>query len=80
MSKIRFSKVQLATIGALIGIGLFNPMSVEVLEDYFKLVYTAIFLASTTWVIVFTLKKVLTPETVIPPKTAKTSKAGKFIA
>ena len=79
MKKVNFKKTQLATIGALISIGLFNPMSVEILEDYFKMVYTAIFLVSGAWVIFFVLKKSLTPETNIPSKTAKTSKAGKFV-
>ena len=75
-----FSKVQLVTVGAIIGIGLFNPMSVAVLRDYFEWFYTGVFVLCSVWVVGFLLKKVLTPERVnIPTKSSKTKKAGKLI-
>lgn len=80
MSKPRFNKKQIATMASLVAMGLFNPLAVEVLEDYFKMVYTAIFFGASFWVVYYLLKTVLTPEPVnIPEKTAKTKKAGKFI-
>lgn len=77
---VRFSKVQWVTIGAIIGFGLLNPFSVEVLDEYFKLFYTGVFLACAVWIAGFLLYKVLRPEQVhIPSKNAKTTKAGKFV-
>ena len=69
----RFSKTQIATVGALIVMGVFNPASVAILEDYFKLVYTGLFVVASAWVVVFILVKALTPEKVVVPK----KKAGK---
>lgn len=77
---MRFKKVQLLTMGALVGTGLFNPMSVEVLEDYFKLVYMGVFILCAGWVMGFILYKAFKPEAIkIPAKTAKTQKAGRLI-
>ena len=76
----RFSKTQKATVVALIVMGVFNPMSVEVLNEYFKLVYTGLFVVASAWVVVFILVKALTPEKVaVPAKTKKTEKAGRYI-
>lgn len=78
---VRFSKVQWITIGAIIGFGLLNPFSVEVLDEYFKLFYTGVFLACAVWIVGFLLVKVLRPEPInIPKKSAKTERAGKLIA
>ena len=64
----RFSKTQIATVAALIVMGVFNPASVAILEDYFKLVYTGLFVVASAWVVVFILVKALTPEKVVVPK------------
>lgn len=80
MKKVNFGKGQKITILAIIFTLMFNPMSVEILEEYFKLAYTGMFLMSALWVIGYLLKKVLTPEKVnIPKKNTKTLKAGKLI-
>ena len=81
MKKVNFSKGQKVTIVAIICGLLFNPMSVEILEQYFKLAYTGISVVSTVWVVGYLLKKVLTPEKInIPKKSAKVQKVGKLIA
>ena len=73
----RFSKTQKATVVALIVMGVFNPMSVEVLNEYFKLVYTGLFVVASAWVVVFILVKALTPEKVaVPAKVKKDRKSG----
>lgn len=69
-----FSKTQYITMGAIIVALLFNPMSVEILDAYFKWAYTIISIAATIWVIGYLLKKVLTPEKIkIPKKNKKSS-------
>ncbi len=74
---VNFTKQQKLTMGALIGIGLLNPGSVAVLDEYFKLFYTGVFLACGGWVIAFVLYKALKPETLkIPAKTKKSSKTA----
>lgn len=75
---VRFNRGQRVTIGALIGMGLLNPMSVEVLNQYFKMAYTGLFVACSVWVAVYLLKKVLTPEPVITEPKGK-KKATKYI-
>jgi hypothetical protein len=71
-TRINFSKGQKVTITALVGMGLFNPMSVEILDQYFKMIYTGLFLVSAAWVVFYLLKKVLTPEPVnVKPKGKK---------
>lgn len=74
MTKLTFSKWQLVTMGSAIGIGLFNPASVEILEPYFKLFYTGVFLVCVAWFIAFSLYKVLKPEHISLPKKSKKSK------
>lgn len=68
---VRFSRMQLITMGAIIGMGLLNPLSVAVLEDYFKLVYTVISVGCAVWVVGYLLKTVLTPVKVNIPKNKK---------
>ena len=75
---VRFNRGQKVTIGALIVMGLFNPASVEILGDYFKMVYTGLFMVGTTWVVFYLLKVVLTPEPVITEPKGK-KKATKYI-
>jgi hypothetical protein len=75
---VRFNRGQKVTIGALIAMGLFNPMSVEILNQYFKMVYTGLFVLGTAWVVFYLLKKVLTPEPVITEPKGK-KKATKYI-
>ena len=75
--KVRFKKVQLVTMGAMVGILLLNPASVEVLESYFKLVYTGLFLISSVWVVLFLLWAAFKPEKVkLPTKSKKTTKGA----
>lgn len=70
---MRLNKTQKVTILALVGMGLFNPFTVEVLEDWFKLVYTGLFVGCALWVMGYVLWKALKPEkTNVPVKTAKT--------
>lgn len=70
----RFNKYQKITMGALVGALLFNPMVVEILDDYFKWAYTIISIACTVWVSGYLLKKVLTPEQVQVPSKSKKQK------
>lgn len=78
--KTNFNKAQKVTIGAVIGIGLLNPFSVAVLDTYFKLAYTAIFIVCAVWVSGFVLYKALKPEAVkLPKKSSKGLKLGKLI-
>lgn len=75
-----FNKVQRVTIGAVIGLGLLNPFSVAVLDEYFKLFYTAVFVLCAVWVASFVLYKALKPEAVrMPKKGAKTLKLSRLI-
>ena len=60
--KTRFGKYQIITMIALVTALLFNPMVVEILDEYFKWGYTVISVVSTVWVLGYLLKKVLTPE------------------
>lgn len=75
----RFTKYQLITMGALVGMLLFNPLVVEVFEEYFKLVYTGISLVCTVWVVVFLLYKVMKPEKVNYTPKKKSKSQPKFI-
>lgn len=78
---INFNKIQRITIIAIVLALLFNPFVVAVLEQYFEMAYTGISVVSTMWVAGYLLVKVLTPQKVnVPKKSAKTAKAGKFIA
>lgn len=72
--KTRFNKVQIVTICAIVGAMLFNPASVEILDEYFKHFYTIVWLGCTAWVVIYLLKKVLTPEKVNIPSKSKKSK------
>ena len=76
MKKVKFSKIQLVTMLALVGALLFNPMVVEILDDYFKMAYTVISIVCTVWVLGYLLKKVLTPEKVNIPKKSKKQKVS----
>ena len=74
-----FKKQQKITMVALIGIGLFNPFTVAVLDEYFKLFYTGVFIACVVWVSGFILKQAFTPEKVNVPKKNKKSTKPAFI-
>lgn len=69
----RFNKYQKITMAALICAILFNPMSVAILDEYFKWAYTGISVLCTLWVLGYLLKKVFTPEKVNVPKKSKKS-------
>lgn len=65
----RFNKYQKITVLALIGFGLFNPFTVAVLENWFKLVYTGIFVGCAGWIAGYVLYNALKPEVVkVAPK------------
>lgn len=66
-----FTKYQKITMAALVGAILFNPMAIEILNEYFKIAYTVISVACTVWVLGFLLYKVLKPEQVKVPKKTK---------
>lgn len=68
---MKFSKLQLITMGALILALLFNPMSYQILKDYIEVFFNVIAGVSTVWVLGFLLWKVLRPEQVNIPKKAK---------
>ncbi len=73
--KTNFTKGQKITMVAVIGVGLFNPMSIVVLQPYFLQFYTGVFLLCSAWVTGFLLVKALKPEKVnVPKKTAHTKK------
>jgi hypothetical protein len=78
-TRINFSKAQKVTMVALVAVGLFNPMSVEIMDEYFKMAYTGLFLVAMAWVAGYTLVRVFTPERVNVKPKSKTQKAGKFI-
>lgn len=67
----QFTKYQKITMAALVGALLFNPMVIEILDQYFKIAYTALSVACTVWVLSFLLYKVLKPEQVKVPKKTK---------
>lgn len=71
---MKFGKYQIITMGALICAILFNPMAVEILDDYFKIAYSVISVLCTLWVLGYLLKKIFTPEKVNIPKKKKSSK------
>lgn len=72
MGKINFKKSQLITMGAAIGVGLFNPFTVEVLEQYFKDVYFGLFLACVAWILVYLIRSMFKQEPVkVTPKKNK---------
>lgn len=73
--KVNFSKSQKISMGALVGIGLFNPFTVEVLDQYFKLVYTGVFLVCAVWVVGFILFNAFKPEQINLPTKKKKSEA-----
>ena len=66
-----FTNTQKVTMTAIVLALLFNPMTVQVLDNYFKWAYTGISLVATAWVIGFLLYKVLKPEQVKIPKKGK---------
>jgi len=72
----RFNKLQVITMGALILGLLFNPMSVEILDNYFKWAYTIISVLCAAWVAGFILYSVFrTEKTKIPVVKSKRSQA-----
>jgi len=73
---MKFKRTQLITMGALVGMGLFNPMTVAVLDEWFKWAYTGICVACTVWVCGFLLVKVFSADkTNIPVVKSKRSQA-----
>lgn len=74
---IRFTKVQKITMVAIIGMGLLNPLAVAMLEDYFKMFYTGVFLLCGAWIMGFLLYKTFTVEALnIPTKKNTKAKDG----
>jgi small neutral amino acid transporter SnatA (MarC family) len=67
----RFTRVQKVTMAALIIALLFNPLSFEVLLEYFRWSTTALSIAASAWVIGFLLYKVFRPEKVNTKKNKK---------
>ncbi len=57
-----FKRSQLVTMGAFVGIGLFNPMTVNVLDEYFKLVYYGLFVVCSVWAGAFLLYNAFKPQ------------------
>lgn len=82
MRKNNFTKIQKLTMLALVLALLFNPMVVEILQDYFKWAYTGISVLCTIWVLGFLLYKVFKPEQVTIPKKNKKSvvKSKEYLA
>lgn len=74
--KVTINKIQRVTVGAVIGLGLFNPFTVAVLDEWFKLAYTVICVACAVWVAGFVLVKALKPEHVKTAPKGKKSKHG----
>lgn len=70
---MKFTKVQLITMLALILALFFNPMSYEILKDYIEWGFNIIAILATAWVLGFLLYKVLKPEKVNLPKKTKKS-------
>jgi len=68
---VRFNKLQLITMVAIILAMLFNPGSYQILKDYIEIFFNVIAGVSTLWVLGFLLWKVLRPEQVNIPKKAK---------
>lgn len=77
-----FKKSQKITMVSLIGVGLFNPMTVEVLEEYFKLVYMGISVACMGWLVVYVLFTAFKPEANKVPKKnkARTVKMKEYLS
>lgn len=74
---IHFTKVQKITMLAMIGFGLLNPLSVAVLEDYFKMAYMGLFLICSGWLVGFLLYKTFKVEALnIPTKKNTKAKDG----
>lgn len=53
---------------------MFNPMAVEILDDWFKLVYTIIFVVGVVYLCGFLLWMCFRPEKVVLPKKSKKAK------
>lgn len=74
---MKISKKNKLTMVAIIGLGLFNPFTVAVLDEYFRLAYTAITVVSAVWLMGYVVYSVTRPEAVnIPKKAKKTKKDG----
>ena len=69
-----FTKWQKLAIVALILMVLFNPLIVEVYIDYYKWAMTGVCAIATTYVVLFSLYKMLKPERVNIPSKAKAKK------
>lgn len=68
-----FNKYQKITMGALVAALLFNPMVVEILDEYFKWAYSAISIAATVWCVGFLLFCTFKSGQVKTPKKKKSS-------
>lgn len=75
----RFTKVQKVTMVALIVALLLNPLSFEVLLEYFRMASTGLSLLATAWVVGFLGYKVFRPERVNIPKKSTKKSTTKFI-
>lgn len=66
-------------MSALIGAGLFNPMSIEILDQYFKWVYSGIAVVCAAWIVGFILYSAFRPTKLqIPSKTKKPKHGLKY--
>ncbi len=77
MSKVNFTKYQIGAMVSLVIIGVLNPMSVQVLYEYFLLFYLGVFLLASAYLWGFILYMSFKPQPVKLPK-GKT-KPSKFI-
>jgi hypothetical protein len=69
-----FSKWQVMAMIALPLALTTNPMLVEIFWEWYKLLFTGIFIITTAYLVVFLLYKVLKPEKLKVPSKAKKSK------
>lgn len=73
---MKFKRTQLATMAALVGLGLLNPFSVAILDEWFKWAYTGISVVCAVWICSFLLYKVFRVEkTNIPVVRSKRAQA-----
>lgn len=77
-----FSKWQVMAMIALPLALTTNPMLVEIFWEWYKLLFTGIFIITTAYLVVFLLYKVLKPEKLnIPSKTKKSKvKSTQYIS
>lgn len=68
---IRFSKWQIMAMVALPLAITTNPMLVEIFWEWYKLLFTGIFIVTTVYLAAFLLYKVLKPEKIAIPKKSK---------